>query len=95
MFVSSNLNLIILGFIMIITIFVTTENKKTTILGILILLVLNILLMLLLNWLSYFIPIIYGKPFINYIINFTINILIIVGLIALGKKKQNELQPST
>jgi hypothetical protein len=91
MFVSSNLNLIILGFIMIITIFVTTENKKTTILGILILLVLNILLMLLVNWLSYFIPIIYGKPFINYIINFTINILIIVGLIALGKKKQNEL----
>lgn len=90
MFVSSNLNLIILGFIMIIAMFMPTENKKATILGILILFILNILLMVLINWLSYFIPIIYGKPFINYIINFAINTLIIVGLLVWVIKKKNE-----
>jgi hypothetical protein len=95
MFVSSNLILIILGFMMIITMFVTKENKKATILGVLILLVLNISLMLIFNWLSYFIPIIYGKPYINYIINFAINLLIIFGFVMLVIKNKNEVYNKT
>jgi len=91
MFISSNLILIILAIFMIIAMFVPAENKKATILGILILFILNILLMVLFNWLSYFIPIIYGKPVFNYIINFGINIFIISAFVVWVIKKKNEL----